>query len=124
MLDATIEEKIGQLLFIGIPGPEIDAATGTLLNDIQPGGICLFPRNIKEPEQTRELNDELRKLSKFEPLISIDQEGGTVDRLKRIFTPTPAASKVRSATDAATIGRIMAETLTLLGFNMDFAASP
>ena len=117
----TIEEKIGQLLFIGIPGSEFDQKTETLLMDIQPGGVCLFARNIREPEQTRELNDELRLRSRIEPLISVDQEGGTVDRLKRIFSPSPAVSRLRSVEDAAKLGKITAEVLKILGFNMDFA---
>ncbi len=121
MIDSTIEAKIGQLLFIGIPGLEIDDVTESLLKDIQPGGVCLFARNIREAEQTRVLNDELRSRSVIDPLISIDQEGGTVDRLKRIFSPSPAVSKLRSADDAARLGRITAEALALLGFNMNFA---
>ena len=117
----SIEAKIGQLFFIGIPGPEMDATTESLIKDIQPGGVCLFARNIREALQTRALNDELRGRSQIRPLISVDQEGGTVDRLKRVFSPSPAASKLRSAADAAKLGRITAEALSLLGFDMDFA---
>src|SRR5690606_34838191 len=53
--------------------------------------------------------------------ISIDQEGGTVDRLKRIFTPMPAAAAIQTADDARKFGKITGEALSLLGFNMNFA---
>ena len=116
----TIDQKIGQLFFIGIPGPELDEQTRILLDTVQPGGVCLFARNIKERKQTRELLDGLRaKLDN--PLLSIDQEGGLVDRLRRIMSPMPSADKIKTTDNAQTLARIIAETLRILGFNMDFA---
>lgn len=121
MPSQTIEQKIGQLFFIGIPGSEIDQATSELLDQIQPGGICLFARNVRERQQTRDLTDQLRKALPIEPFLSIDQEGGLVDRLRRIVTPMPAANRITSADEAAELGRIIGETLRLLGLNMNFA---
>jgi beta-N-acetylhexosaminidase len=114
-------EKTGRLFFIGIPGPELDAPTRELLDEVRPGGICLFARNIRSAAQTRELLDGIREYLAYEPLLSIDQEGGTVDRLRRIMTPMPSASQMRTAADAAELGAIVGDTLKLLGFNMDFA---
>ena len=124
ILDASrlsIAEKIGQLFFIGIPGSELDNETEALLNEIQPGGVCLFARNIKEARQTRDLLDGIRGTLTVETFLSIDQEGGRVDRLRRILTPMPAAGQLRTAEDAAELGSIIGEALSLLGFNMDFA---
>jgi beta-N-acetylhexosaminidase len=121
MSSLTFQQKIGQLFFIGIPGPEIDAATRELLDRIQPGGVCLFARNVRERLQTRELTDALRKTLPVEPFLSIDQEGGLVDRLRRLVTPMPAANRITSVDDAAEFGRIIGETLLLLGLNMNFA---
>ncbi len=117
----SLEQKVGQLFFIGIAGPEVDDATRELLNEVSPGGVCLFARNIKEARQTRDLLDELRRMLPVVPFLSIDQEGGLVDRLRRIMTPMPAASKIGTEEDAVELGRIIAETLRILGFNMDFA---
>lgn len=114
-------EKIGQLLFIGIPGDRIDNATSSLLDEVRPGGLCLFARNIKTTVQTRELLDGLRFASLVVPFLSVDQEGGLVDRLRRLFGPMPAASKLRAATDAARLAEIIGDSLRWLGFNMDFA---
>lgn len=116
-----LKERIGQLYFIGISGPEADDATRELLHEISPGGVCLFARNIREAAQTRKLLDDVRGVSKITPFLSIDQEGGLVDRLRRIMTPMPAANKMRNAADAARLAEIIAETLRVLGFNMDFA---
>ncbi|HKP67646.1 MAG TPA: glycoside hydrolase family 3 protein [Pyrinomonadaceae bacterium] len=116
----TIDQKIGQLFFVGISGPQIDEQTSDLLTAVKPGGVCLFARNIKDRSQTRSLLDSLRgRLDN--PFLSVDQEGGLVDRLRRIMTPMPAADKIKTADDADRFGRIVGEALRILGFNMDFA---
>lgn len=117
----SIEDKIGQLFFIGIPTDHVDSVTRKLMSDVRPGGICLFARNIKEPAQIRDLLDEIRSLSSVEPFLSIDQEGGLVDRLRRILGPMPAASKISVPQLAEQQAAIIAEALRTLGFNMDFA---
>jgi beta-N-acetylhexosaminidase len=117
----SIEHKIGQLFFIGISGTTIDDETAALLDDIGPGGICLFSRNIKEAQQTRDLLESLRERLSVTPFLSIDQEGGLVDRLRRIITPMPAANLVPDADTASRFGSIVGELLRILGFNMNFA---
>lgn len=117
----SLAQKVGQLFFIGIAGPELDVETKELLDDVSPGGICLFARNIRDAAQTRGLLDELSEYILTIPLLSIDQEGGTVDRLRRVMTPMPAASRLRTAGEAGELAAIVGETLRILGFNMDFA---
>lgn len=117
----TLEQKIGQLFFIGIGGPEFDTATEQLLKEVSPGGVCLFARNIREAQQTRDLLDAIRERSAVLPFLSIDQEGGLVDRLRRVLTPMPAANKITNAIEAAELGAIVTDALRILGFNMDFA---
>ncbi len=117
----SIEEKIGQLFFIGIPGPEIDTPTAELLGKVRPGGVCIFARNIKGAEQTRSLLDNIIQSSPVLPFLSLDQEGGRVDRLRRVLPPMPAASQLRTTEDAAELGTIIGEAISVLGFNIDFA---
>ena len=117
----SIEEKIGQLFFIGIPTDHVDEVTRDLLTSIRPGGICLFARNIKDAEQTRNLTDELRSILAIVPFLSIDQEGGLVDRLRRVLGPMPAASKITTRELAARHATIIARAIRSLGLNMDFA---
>ncbi|HVF23638.1 MAG TPA: glycoside hydrolase family 3 N-terminal domain-containing protein [Pyrinomonadaceae bacterium] len=119
-----LEQQAGQFLFIGLPGTELDAETRDLVTRIQPGGIIIFGRNVAGPEQLRGLLDGVRELVHTPPLFGIDQEGGLVDRLRRIFTPMPAARTIRQHGDLAaarTLGRITAEVLRMLGFNINFA---
>ncbi len=123
-LQLPLEQKVGQLLFVGLPGTEVDAETASLLEDVQPGGVCIFGRNVRGAEQIRALTDGVRGKLAVKPLIAIDQEGGLVDRLRRICTPMPAARVIRQHGDIAAaraLGRITGEILRLLGFNMNFA---
>ena len=118
------EQQIGQFLFIGLPGTELDAETRALINDVQPGGVIIFGRNVASAEQLRGLLDGVREMLPTPPLFGIDQEGGLVDRLRRIFTPMPAARTIRQHGDLAAaraLGRITGETLRMLGFNINFA---
>lgn len=117
----TLEQKVGQLFFIGVSGPELDDATRGFLDEVSPGGICLFARNIRAAPQTRALLDDLREHLLVTPFLSVDQEGGLVDRLRRITGPMPAAAKLRTTDDAAKLAVIIGEALAVLGFNMDFA---
>lgn len=118
------EQQIGQFFFIGLPGTELDAETRALVTDVQPGGVIIFGRNVASPEQLRSLLDGVRELVPTPPLFGIDQEGGLVDRLRRIFTPMPSARTIRQHGDLAaarTLGRITGETLLMLGFSINFA---
>ena len=119
-----VEQQVGQFLFIGLPGTELDAQTRDLITQVQPGGIIIFGRNVAGPEQLRSLLDGVRELVPTPPLFGIDQEGGLVDRLRRIFTPMPAARTIRQHGDLAAaraLGRITGEVLRMLGFNINFA---
>jgi beta-N-acetylhexosaminidase len=119
-----LEQQVGQFLFIGLPGTELDRETRELINDVQPGGVIIFGRNVASAEQVRSLLDGVRELLPTSPLLGIDQEGGLVDRLRRIFTPMPAARSIRQHGDLAaarTLGRVTAEVLRMLGFNINFA---
>ena len=121
ILSLPLKQKIGQLFFIGISGVEMDENVSSLLEEISPGGVCLFARNIKNAEQVNKLLTDIRFILPVEPLLSIDQEGGTVDRLRRISTPMPSASSLKTLEQAKSLAEITAEILLILGFNMNFA---
>lgn len=120
----SLEQQIGQFFFIGLPGTELDAETRALVQEVQPGGVIIFGRNVAAPQQLRDLLDGVRELLPVAPLLGVDQEGGLVDRLRKIFTPMPSARTIREHGDlsgARGLGRISGEVLRLLGFNMNFA---
>lgn len=121
LFSLPVEKKIGQLFLIGISGTELNENLNSLLNEINPGGICLFARNVRTPDQVRKLLDDIREISEIEPLLSLDQEGGLVDRLRRIATPIPSAGSIKTVEQAERLAEITTQTIRMLGFNMNFA---
>src|SRR6476620_1777889 len=119
-----LEQQIGQFLFIGLPGTQLDDDTRDLIKEVQPGGVIIFGRNVAGPEQLRSLLDDVSELVPTPLLFGVDQEGGLVDRLRKIFTPMPSARTIRQHGDLAaarTLGRVTGEILRMLGFNLNFA---
>ncbi|HEY0348599.1 MAG TPA: glycoside hydrolase family 3 N-terminal domain-containing protein [Pyrinomonadaceae bacterium] len=123
-LSLPFEQQIGQFFFIGLPGKTIDSEARELIEEIKPGGIILFGRNVESPEQVRKLLDDARALVPTQLLCGIDQEGGLVDRLREIFPAMPSARALRQHGDLAgvrTLGRITGELLRMLGIDINFA---
>jgi beta-N-acetylhexosaminidase len=118
----------GPLLMVGIPGPRVDKAARELVRELRVGGIILFARNLEEPEQvwelTRDLQHEALAVGELPLLISIDQEGGTVQRLKTPFHLIPTARELGSGSSpiqVEALARTMASELALVGINMNLA---
>jgi beta-N-acetylhexosaminidase len=115
-------DSLGQLIMTGVPGKELDAKTADLFRRVQPGAFILFGRNIESAVQLRKLIDDLRNLSETEPIITIDQEGGRVSRLRLIGNEPPNAQQLRGKGDVDLIrrhGDITGRLLRLFGFNLD-----
>ncbi|HEX8679591.1 MAG TPA: glycoside hydrolase family 3 N-terminal domain-containing protein [Chthoniobacterales bacterium] len=114
--------ELGQLLLTGVPGTELDSESAALFRRVQPGGYILFGRNITSASQLRKLIDDLRDLSEVEPIITIDQEGGRVSRLRLIGNEPPNAQQLRERGDLELVrrhGEITGRLLRLFGFNLD-----
>ena len=112
----------GQLILTGVPGFVLDPESAALFRRIQPGGFILFGRNIQSAAQLRKLIDDLRDLSDVEPIITIDQEGGRVSRLRLIGNEPPNAQQLRDRNDVSLVrrhGDITGRLLRLFGFNLD-----
>src|SRR5256885_6412212 len=115
-------DLLGQLILTGVPGQRLDPGTEKLFRKIQPGGYILFARNIESASQLRKLIDDLRDLSEVEPIITIDQEGGRVSRLRLIGNEPPNAQQLRDKDDGDLIrrhGDITGRLLRMFGFNLD-----
>ncbi len=133
----SLDEKIGQMLLVGFRGTTI-ADTNHIKRDLTKyhvGGVVLFDydvptksttRNIKSPSQLKKLVGDLKKLADTRLIVSIDQEGGKVARLKpkKGFPRTVSAAylgQLNNADSTQYYAQKTAETLTDLGINMNFA---
>jgi beta-N-acetylhexosaminidase len=115
-------DSLGQLIMTGVPGKELDDKTARLFRKVKPGGFILFGRNIESAPRLRKLIDDLHDLSEIEPIITVDQEGGRVSRLRLIGSEPPNAQQLRDKNDVELIrrhGDITGRLLRLFGFNLD-----
>lgn len=115
----TLEEKIGQLFWLGFQGPAPDANARAVIDVIHPGGFILSQRNIESFDQLCGLTGKLAEGNGVPALVGIGQEGGAADRLKQLFAPIPSVREMASegTSSLRTLARIIAAELEVSGFN-------
>jgi beta-N-acetylhexosaminidase len=126
---SEITQKVGRLFIGGMPGPELDTNTITLIKGYHLGGIILFKRNIADPIQLARLCRDIQRVSFSSsgiPLfLAIDQEGGRVARLEEPFTQFPGNATVGESPDPELSAQEFASTtareMSLVGLNMNMA---
>jgi beta-N-acetylhexosaminidase len=117
----------GQLLIVGFEGTRAPADLLRRIADGRVGGVVLFARNLGTFDEIAALTRELQAATPpGDPplLISLDQEGGRVQRIKAPYPHWPPMAKVGARDDAALsrkVGAAMGEELLALGFNVDWA---
>ena len=132
----VLENEIGQMLLIGFRGTDIDADSPILatIRTLNIGGVVLFdydvpsksyPRNIKNPDQVGRLSRVLQGISSEPLLISVDAEGGLINRLKPKygFLEIPSAEEMgrKEQEDCLAVYTLLAEQLAELGINLNLA---
>tara|TARA_B110000003_G_C16615586_1_gene521160 strand:+ start:315 stop:1262 length:948 start_codon:yes stop_codon:yes gene_type:complete len=79
---------------IGIKSTKLLKKEKDFLKKYKPWGIILFSRNIKSILQVKILTNDIKRIFKDKNYpILIDQEGGRVNRLKKIINSDPLTSK-------------------------------
>lgn len=125
----SLDIKIGQMLLIGFPSSRVDPEVLEEIRSGKVGSIIMFEKNIPARSSFFELKKILWTYQQAAPiplLISIDQEGGRVNRLKDKYgfprSITAAAMGEDSSLDSVRFyGESTAATLAGLGINMNFA---
>ena len=123
---ADRKRRAGQRLILGIAGPSISDEERALIREVKPAGFILFARNVEEPAQVRELNRELATLvPKSHPaLLTVDQEGGRVRRVKEGATHFPPLRWLGNCADlqlTRQFARALAQEVLACGFNVNWA---
>ena len=77
----TLEQQVGQLLVLSFVGTTPPAYVQEALREKRVAGVILFGGNITGPNQLRELTSVLRRQG-GRPIVAVDQEGGSVRRLR------------------------------------------
>lgn len=127
--EMTLEEKVGQLIWIGFQGYEFNDNVKYLIDKYKVSNIVLFTRNIKDINQLFNLNKQIHEYvyekTHTIPFISIDQEGGMVTRImsEATFCPGNMTLATSPKEKAFEIGTIMGKELRALGINLNLAPS-
>lgn len=119
---------LGQLFVFGFNGTKLPDEARELLVKDRASGCILFSRNIENLEQVVEINTEIINAAGTEmpALISVDQEGGPVQRLRNICTRIPPMEELaqlceKDPTLCYKTGALMGRELVSLGFHVDYA---
>ena len=125
--------QAARCVFVGISGPSPTPEELELVGR-GVGGVILFSRNVKEPAQVAELSRMLKQAAPGPLLLSIDQEGGRVQRLRPPFwTGWPSMRRLGRIDEqggllglngtavAEKMGRLMARELSACGIDLDYA---
>lgn len=124
----TLDEKIGQMLIITFTGTSMNTNLKNDLTKYKPGGVILFANNLSNYNTSINLVKNIQSTGEIPLFISIDQEGGKVQRLTSItgkpatvIPPMYSVGKMNDTSLAYNIGAVIAEELRVFGINMDFA---
>jgi len=120
------ESRIAELILFGFKGLELEAETQRFLKEEAPSGIILFAHNYESPAQMLELNLSAQDLAPTgRPFwVSVDHEGGRVQRFRKGFTLLPEAALYASADSPQLIfeiSQMVARELRAVGINLNFA---
>jgi beta-N-acetylhexosaminidase len=115
------------MLTVAFPGTSLPGELGRRIGGSEVGGVILFRRNLTGgPAEIASLVTQIRRASPAEApcLVSVDQEGGLVQRLRTPLTEWPDMLSVGAAGDPARteqVGRALGDELAALGIGWNFA---
>lgn len=122
----SLEEKVGQTMIWTYGGTTFSSTLKQTLKRYKIGSLIAFSRNIRSATQVARFNSAAqayaRKELKVPLFLMIDQEGGSVTRVK-IGTPQPSALALSRAEPEfiENYAKTSAELLAALGFNVNLA---
>jgi beta-N-acetylhexosaminidase len=126
VVNAHLDREVASLFCVGFQGgsPSLE-----VLDLIRRGvhGVILFSRNVEEAEQVAELVGDLKRAAGGRRLlISVDQEGGRVARLRAShgFTELPPMRALGQMGDegmARRVGALLGHELRAVGIDLDYA---
>lgn len=126
-------DQIGRLVIGRVHSTRLTDGEIESLGSGRTGGITLFKENASDLRQLIDLIHAVRKRSRFRPLISVDQEGGAVQRFDHVLSPLPSAMAMAASQDMELVRKVNhanVSQLSCLGVNcllapvLDVPANP
>src|SRR6187551_142394 len=125
----SLDIKIGQMILIGFPGTSVDSAVLSEIRQGKVGSIIIFEKNIPKTNSfvaLKKINWTYQQAAAIPLFISIDQEGGKVNRLKDKYGFPKSITAFEMGKNASLdsvrfYSEATASTLAGLGINVNFA---
>jgi len=117
-------------VMLDVKGYQLDEEDRRRLCHPQTGGVILFSRNYRDPQQLAQLCQEIHQLRDPRLVIAVDHEGGRVQRFREGFQLLPAMGQLGQLYDeepkqalrlAETFGWLMCAELLHYGVDLSFA---
>jgi len=131
LMKMPLEEKVGALFIIGFNGAKLDAETERFIKSHYFTHFLLLGKNIQDKSQLKSLTSSLCKYPaptsdhvkarSLQCLISIDQEGGRVNRINFGNIDNTAQSEIKTPQQAYEVAKNRGEILKSLGINLNFS---
>ena len=125
--ELSIQEKIGQMLILGIDSNHITEDIKTMIKVYKIGGFILYKKNFDSYSQMvaiiKQLKD-INKTNKIPLFIAIDQEGGRVNRMPKEILNLPSAYLIATKMGVEGVqksAQIIGKILKQSGYNLNFA---
>jgi len=123
----TLEEKVGQLLVIGVEGTSFSSEMDNLIRNYHVGGVIIMGRNVATTNEILQLINGIKKANEHNKIplfLSVDEEGGRVSRLPVGIPKLPTSAQIGKLNDESVSyrsGTYLAGVLNEFGYNMNFA---
>lgn len=126
-LELNVKEKIGQMLIIALHEKEITEETINIIQKYKIGGVILYRRDYDNYSEMLEKINKLKSINRENPIplfISIDQEGGRVNRIPYEIKNIKSANKIANTQDIDIVkqsAEIISKILKSFGICMNYA---
>jgi len=117
----SLDDALDQMMMVQFTGLEPTPDVIQMVNQQGAGGVLFFGGNIATADQIRATTTQLRRIAPVPLLMTVDQEGGPVNRFQSIAGDLPAAATLATPADATARGKQDSDILHRYGFNLDLA---
>lgn len=120
-----LDDKISQMIILGFNGNSVNSiGFKRILKDIENkkiSGVILFSKNIKSKNDLIKMNEKILSASDITPFISIDNEGGAIQRHNFYESLTAKEISKKDEIEIKEEYSKMADLLSELKINLNFA---
>ena len=118
----SLKQQLGQMMFVQFAGQDYTFDLPEMITQDDVGSVLFFQSNIVSKPQLKGLIQQMQKNASggIPLIISTDEEGGFVDRLKDLDGPRPGPYQINTVNEAKNAGRQVANDLAYYGINLNF----